>query len=109
MAHVAKRENLPESLIMEEVARGRIDHPRQHQPHQPGADGDRHRQQVQVNANIGASPNASDAAEDKLQLAVKYGADTVMDLSTGGVNLDEVRTAIINASPVHRHGARLRS
>jgi len=31
----------------------------------------------------------------KLKLAVKYGADTVMDLSTGGVNLDEVRTAII--------------
>ena len=55
-----------------------------------------------VNANIGASPNASDAAEEvkKLKLAVKYGADTVMDLSTGGVNLDEVRTAIIGASPV---------
>ena len=52
-----------------------------------------------VNANIGASPNASDAAEEvkKLKLAVKYGADTVMDLSTGGV-LDEVRTAIIDAS-----------
>ena len=31
---------------------------------------------------------------------MKYGADTVMDLSTGGVNLDEVRTAIIKASPV---------
>ena len=45
-------------------------------------------------------PNASDAAEEvkKLKLAVKY--DTVMDLSTGGVNLDEVRTAIIDASPV---------
>ena len=56
----------------------------------------------EVNANIGASPNASDAAEEakKLKLAVKYGADTVMDLSTGGVNLDEVRTAIIDASPV---------
>ena len=49
-------------------------------------------------------PNASDAAEEvkKLKLAVKYGADTVMDLSTGGVNLDEVRTAIIDASPVDR-------
>ena len=39
MAHVAKRENLPESLIMEEVA-GPHDHSRQHQP-QPRADGDR--------------------------------------------------------------------
>ena len=53
-----------------------------------------------VNANIGASPNASDAVEWAIKLAVKYGADTVMDLSTGGVNLDEVRTAIIGASPV---------
>jgi len=39
-----------------------------------------------VNANIGASPNSShlDEEVDKLNLAVKYGADTVMDLSTGG-------------------------
>ena len=45
---------------------------------------------AKVNANIGASPNASDASEEvkKLELAVKYGADTVMDLSTGGVNLE---------------------
>jgi len=43
-----------------------------------------------VNANIGASPNSShlDEEVDKLNLAVKYGADTVMDLSTGGGNLD---------------------
>ena len=42
-----------------------------------------------VNANIGASPNSSNIEEelDKLRLAVKYGADTVMDLSTGGGNL----------------------
>ncbi len=55
-----------------------------------------------VNANIGASPNSSAIEEelDKLHLAVKYGADTVMDLSTGGGNLDEIRTAIIDASPV---------
>lgn len=55
-----------------------------------------------VKANIGASPNASDAAEEvkKLKLAVKYGADTEMDLSTGGVKLDEMRTSIIGASPV---------
>jgi len=55
-----------------------------------------------VNANIGASPNSSNINEEleKLHLAVKYGADTVMDLSTGGGNLDEIRTAIINASPV---------
>lgn len=102
MAYVAKRENLPESLVMEEVARGRMIIPANinHTNLEPMAIGIASK--CKVNANIGASPNASDAAEEvkKLQLAVKYGADTVMDLSTGGVNLDEVRTAIIKASPV---------
>ena len=102
MAYVAKRENLPESLVMEEVARGRMIIPANinHIGLEPMAIGIASK--CKVNANIGASPNASDAAEEvnKLKLAVKYGADTVMDLSTGGVNLDEVRTAIIDASPV---------
>ncbi|MEC8096753.1 MAG: phosphomethylpyrimidine synthase ThiC, partial [Cyanobacteriota bacterium] len=102
MAFVAHRENLPESLVMEEVARGRMVIPANinHGNLEPMAIGIASK--CKVNANIGASPNASDAEEEvkKLKLAVKYGADTVMDLSTGGVNLDEVRTAIINASPV---------
>ena len=102
MAFVAQRENLPESLVMEEVARGRMVIPANinHGNLEPMAIGIASK--CKVNANIGASPNASDAEEEvkKLKLAVKYGADTVMDLSTGGVNLDEVRTAIINASPV---------
>ncbi len=102
MAFVAQRENLPESLIMEEVARGRMIIPANinHLNLEPMAIGIASR--CKVNANIGASPNASDVGEElkKLQLAVKYGADTVMDLSTGGVNLDEVRIAIINESPV---------
>ena len=102
MAYVAKIENLPESLVMEEVARGRMIIPANvnHTNLEPMAIGIASK--CKVNANIGASPNASDAAEEvnKLKLAVKYGADTVMDLSTGGVNLDEVRTAIIGASSV---------
>jgi phosphomethylpyrimidine synthase len=55
-----------------------------------------------VNANIGASPNSSDITEElaKLALAVKYGADTLMDLSTGGGDLDQIRTAIIQHSPI---------
>ena len=102
IAFVAKRENLPESLVMEEVARGRMIIPANinHLKLEPMAIGIASK--CKVNANIGASPNASDVSEElkKLELAVKYGADTVMDLSTGGVNLDEVRSAIINASPV---------
>ena len=102
MVYVARRENLPETLVMEEVARGRMVIPANinHENLEPMAIGIASK--CKVNANIGASPNASDAEEEvkKLNLAVKYGADTVMDLSTGGVNLDEVRTSIIKASPV---------
>ncbi len=102
MAFVANRENLPPSLVMEEVARGRMIIPANinHLNLEPMAIGIASK--CKVNANIGASPNASDISEElkKLNLAVKYGADTVMDLSTGGVNLDEVRMAIIDASPV---------
>ena len=102
MDFVAKKENLPASLIMEEVARGRlvITANINHLNLEPMAIGIASR--CKVNANIGASPNASDINEEveKLKLAVKYGADTVMDLSTGGVNLDEVRQAIIHESPV---------
>jgi thiamine biosynthesis protein ThiC len=43
---------------------------------------------------------------EKLNLAVKYGADTLMDLSTGGGDLDKIRTAIIPEFPhPHWHGA----
>ena len=102
MSYVAKRENLPASLIMEEVARGRLIIPANinHLNLKPMCIGIASK--CKVNANIGASPNASNINEEveKLNLAVKYGADTVMDLSTGGVNLDEVREAIIDASSV---------
>ena len=102
MDFVARRENLPASLVMEEVARGRLIIPANinHPNLEPMCIGIASR--CKVNANIGASPNASDINEEveKLKLAGKYGADTVMDLSTGGVNLDEVRKAIIHESPV---------
>ena len=80
MVYVARRENLPETLVMEEVARGRMVIPANinHENLEPMAIGIASK--CKVNANIGASPNASDAEEEvkKLNLAVKYGADTVM-------------------------------
>jgi phosphomethylpyrimidine synthase len=56
---------------------------------------------VKINANIGNSAVTSSISEEvaKLELAVKYGADTVMDLSTGK-NIDETREAILAASTV---------
>ena len=56
---------------------------------------------TKINANIGASPVASDTKleVEKLMWAQKYGADTLMDLSTGG-NLVECRQAIIDHSTI---------
>ena len=56
---------------------------------------------TKVNANLGASPVSSGTHEEveKLHFAVRWGADTVMDLSTGG-DLDRTREAIVRASTV---------
>jgi phosphomethylpyrimidine synthase len=56
---------------------------------------------TKINANIGASPVTSGTAEEveKLRWAQKYGADTLMDLSTGG-DLDACRQAIIDHSTI---------
>jgi phosphomethylpyrimidine synthase len=102
MDYVAKRENLPADLIKDEVARGRMIIPANinHPNLEPMAIGIASK--CKVNANIGASPNSSGIDEElaKLHQAVKYGADTLMDLSTGGGNLDEIRMAVIKNSPI---------
>jgi phosphomethylpyrimidine synthase len=102
MDYVAKREKLPAELIRAEVARGRLIIPANinHPNLEPMAIGIA--STCKVNANIGASPNSSGIEEelDKLRQAVKYGADTLMDLSTGGGNLDEIRMAVIKHSPI---------
>ncbi len=56
---------------------------------------------TKVNANLGASPVSSGTHEEveKMEWSVRWGADTVMDLSTGG-DIDACRDAIIKASPV---------
>ena len=56
---------------------------------------------TKINANIGASPVSSGTREEveKLQWAQKFGADTLMDLSTGG-NLLQCRQAIIDHSTI---------
>jgi phosphomethylpyrimidine synthase len=102
MQYVATREKLSAELIRNEVAQGRMIIPANinHLNLKPMCIGIASK--CKVNANIGASPNSSGLEEElaKLRLAVQYGADTVMDLSTGGGDLDQIRQAIINASPV---------
>lgn len=56
---------------------------------------------TKINVNLGTSPAKTDVREEleKLRIAIKYGADTVMDLSTGG-DIDKVRRALIKESAV---------
>ena len=101
MAYVARRESLSPALVRDEVARGRMIIPANinHLSLEPMAIGVASR--CKINANIGNSATASNIAGEleKLEYSIKYGADTVMDLSTGG-NIPEIRQAIIDASPV---------
>ena len=101
MAYVAKRENLTPEFVRSEVARGRMVIPANvnHANLEPMAIGIN--ASCKINANIGNSAVTSDIAKEveKLKLSVKFGSDTVMDLSTGS-HLDETREAIINASAV---------
>ncbi|PYO39082.1 MAG: thiamine biosynthesis protein ThiC [Gemmatimonadetes bacterium] len=103
MRRVAEREDLAPELVREEVARGRLIIPanvghlaKRLDPMAIGKVAT-----VKINANIGNSAVTSDidGELDKLHHAVHYGADTVMDLSTGG-DIDRIRAAILDASPV---------
>jgi phosphomethylpyrimidine synthase len=103
MEFVAEREKLDANTVREEVAVGRMVIPanRIHlkgrlEPMCIGIAAT-----CKVNANIGNSAVTSDQEGEleKLHTAVHYGADTVMDLSTGK-NIDVIRKSIIDASPV---------
>jgi len=101
MEFIALREGLEAEFVRSEVARGRaiipanINHP-ESEPMIIGRNF-----LVKINANIGNSAVASSIEEEveKMRWAAKWGADTVMDLSTGK-NIHETREWIIRNSPV---------
>jgi len=97
----AERELLDPEQARQELAAGRLVIPANVNHHnlEPAAIGAI--ATVKINANIGSSPIASDFEQEleKLRAALHYGADTVMDLSTGG-DLDAIRAAIIAQCPV---------
>jgi phosphomethylpyrimidine synthase len=101
MEFAAIREGLPTEVVREEIAAGRailpsnINHP-ESEPMLIGS-----RFLVKVNANIGTSAVTSGADEEvaKLAWATQWGADTVMDLSTGH-NIHATREAILRNSSV---------
>lgn len=96
MQKVAQDENLSPELVRSEIARGRLIIPANinHTNLKPIGIGLAAR--TKINANIGSSSLASDIDEEieKTKIAIKYGADTIMDLSTGG-DLDSIRQAVI--------------
>jgi len=101
MEYVARRERLDPETVREEVARGRMIIPANihHINLEPMCIGVA--SLCKVNANIGNSSTTSNIDEEleKLRYAIRYGADTVMDLSTGG-DIPRIRQAIISNSPV---------
>src|SRR5262245_6094718 len=101
--YVAKREGLEPEVIREEVATGRMVIPanKMHLAKRLEPMGIGIAAKCKINANIGNSAVTSNVQEelDKLHMAVHFGADTVMDLSTGK-DIDRIRAAIIEASPV---------
>jgi phosphomethylpyrimidine synthase len=110
IARVAEREGRPADQIRDAVAAGRLVIPanRHHLAARYGGDregmldpvGIGRLVRTKVNANLGTSPENSCKEEElvKMRLALDYGADAVMDLSTGG-NLDDIRTFLIDHSP----------
>ncbi len=101
MQAVALSENLNPQSIADAMAAGHIIIPRNrnHKALSPCGIGKGLR--TKINANIGTSKGHEDVKEElhKLQVSIEAGADTVMDLSTGGP-LDEIRKAIIEESTV---------
>ena len=101
MERVAARENRTPEFVREQVANGQAVIPKNHahESLDPMIIGREFA--TKVNANVGNSEETSDLQGEleKLHTAVHYGADTVMDLSTGD-DLDRIREANVEYSPV---------
>ena len=101
MAYIAAREGLPAELVRDEVARGRAVIPANHKhpESEPMIIGKAFA--VKINANIGNSAVTSSIAEEveKMVWAARWGADTLMDLSTGK-DIHLTREWIMRNSPI---------
>lgn len=101
MKQAARAEGVPPELLRRNLAAGTLVIPanRRHQGLRPIAIGQGVR--VKINANLGTSPHDISLEKElvKLAAALEHGADTVMDLSTGGP-LDLIRTNLLADCPV---------
>ena len=100
MRKIAENEGVSAEFIRNGIASGRICAP--HNPihdAKPAAIGEG--LPIKVNVNLGTSRDMADLDSEleKLRIAVRYGADAVMDLSTGG-DIDEIRRKLLERCPV---------
>ncbi len=101
MEIVAKDENISVEELLDKIKNGKVVIPANvnHKNLHPKGIGEG--LTTKVNVNLGSSKDKEDFEFElkKLEIAIKYGADAVMDLSTGE-NLDELRKLIIEKSPL---------
>jgi len=101
MRIVASKEGVSGETIMQRVAKGTVAIPANpfHRSLDPIGVGEK--LHVKINANIGNSETTSCISEEveKLHTSIKYGADAIMDLSTGS-DIDNIRQAIIKESTI---------
>ncbi|MBN1445942.1 MAG: phosphomethylpyrimidine synthase ThiC [Candidatus Omnitrophica bacterium] len=95
--YVAGREKVDPAQLAERVAEGRDVILKHKNAYLGIGEGLR----TKINANIGTSPDIADTGSEieKMKAACRFGADTIMDLSTGG-DIDKIRKAIVHRSPV---------
>ncbi|MDI6857765.1 MAG: phosphomethylpyrimidine synthase ThiC [Dehalococcoidia bacterium] len=101
MKAVAEKERLEPELVRQEVARGRLVIPANVNHVSLDPIGIGAAASIKINANIGNSAVSSDIDTElcKLRVSINFGADTVMDLSSGG-DIDAIRQAIIKESTI---------
>jgi phosphomethylpyrimidine synthase len=101
MRRVARDEGLTPEAVAEKVAAGRVVVPVNNRRDLSRPIGIGEGLRTKVNANVGTSTDSFSlpAELEKVTAALEAGADTIMDLSTGG-DLTEIRTEILRACPV---------
>lgn len=101
MKRVSSEEGLEENTLRQYIAEGKVVIPANNNHHINNICGIGKGLKIKINANIGTSSDASTISDEieKLRVSIQYGADTVMDLSTGG-DIRKIRRAIMRESSV---------
>ena len=98
MLYVAENEGIDVKMLMKKISKGEVVIMKRNNFHPVGIGAPL---RTKINVNLGTSSSAIDLNEEfkKVEVAQKYGADTISDLSMGG-EIDEIRKKIIEISSV---------